>query len=427
MNFIFKNANVYQDDTFKKASIIVYKNIIKDIIFGKIDTNTYKNFSIIDCSNLTILPAFYDVHVHTRINMKNEGIETLKTVTNASKIGGFINLIAMANTNPIISSKADVLKCKKIYKKSNINIYQACLATNNINQEKVNNIEKIKTATRFFSNDGDPIRQPNIMKNLLISIQRNDCYLFVHEETPIKKIPNNLGYYCSKKTIHDQNLDEKYEYDIVKRDLLLNKKINANLHFQHITYYKSIKLINKYKNNNSKITCEVTPHHLIVNNKEINFENGFLKMNPPLVPIKWQYKLIKYLNKGYIDVIATDHAPHKTIDKTIPYVNAKNGVIGLETCFPSLYTHLVRKGFTTISTIVKLLSINPAKIFFNIDSSIKKNNPASFCIYDLNKEFIADKNFFASKNTNSIFLNRKLYGKIRYLVKEGKIIYLNEI
>ena len=188
----------------------------------------------------------------------------------------------------------------------------------------------------------------------------------------------------------------------------------------HISTRQSMRMINKYRNKGLNVSVEVCPHHLVLDKSNIG--DGNTKMNPPLRDRKDVDFLIDNLLKGNIDCICSDHAPHAEHEKTT-YESSLNGIIGLETSFYVMYTHFVKTGLISLSTLNKLMNDNISKIFNIEKNEINVNKNANIVIFDPNEKFIYQKEDIVSKSKNTPFIGHEFYGRIKYTILNGKILY----
>jgi dihydroorotase len=342
---------------------LIEKNKITKVA-NKIKTKATK---IIDASGLTIIPGLIDVHVHLR-EPGYEYKETIKTGTLAAIAGGYSTICCMPNTNPVI----DDLKSLKLLKKLiNQNAQTEVLPYVSITQkqkgERLVNIPLLAKQCFAFSDDGVGLQSDRLMYQAM-----QKCY----------KVNKPIVVHCEDNS----QVDNAKEYKEVERDIQFALKCKCQLHICHISTKESIHLIKKAKKNTKQITCEVTPHHLLLNQNDVK-DDGKYKMNPPLTDKQSQTALIKAVRDGTIDMIATDHAPHSDLEKNTSYTKSLNGVVGLEFAFSLIYTHLVLKKIINFKRLIELMSSNPAKIFHIKNAGeIKVGNLARLTFVDLHEK-----------------------------------------
>ena len=205
------------------------------------------------------------------------------------------------------------------------------------------------------------------------------------------------------------------EWGPIARDLKLAKEIGCAYHVCHISCKESVDLIRKAKAEGVDVTCETAPHYLTMDDSILQ-EDGRFKMNPPLRSAEDRQALVEGLRDGTIDCIATDHAPHSAEEKAKGLEHSAFGVVGLETAFPALYTHLVKTGIVPLETIIRALTVNP-RHRFGIETG------DSFTVWRLDESFTVDPNEFLTLGRATPYTGETLYGRCVLTVCDGKIVY----
>jgi len=208
------------------------------------------------------------------------------------------------------------------------------------------------------------------------------------------------------------------EYEQIARDLKLVEEIGCKYHVCHISTKESVEIIRQAKKRGVDVTCETGPHYLVMDDSFLQ-EDGRFKMNPPLRSKEDRLALVEGICDGTIDMIATDHAPHSAEEKAKGLAGSAFGVVGIETAFSVLYTHLVLKNVISLEKLIELLAVNPRKRF---------GIPLAddYTIWDLNEEFTVDPNRFLSKGKATPFAGWKLRGSCLMTVCDGKVVYNRE-
>jgi dihydroorotase len=210
---------------------------------------------------------------------------------------------------------------------------------------------------------------------------------------------------------------------MVERDTALAAETGAKLHIAHVSTADAVDTIRKAKANGIKVTAETCPHYFSLTEAAVTTKGTLAKMSPPLRKEKDVEAIIQGLCDGTIDAITTDHAPHSTEEKALPFADAPNGIIGLETSLAASLTFLYHSRKLTMSDIIKLMSTNPAKIL-NLDTgTIKKGGKADIVIFDPNESWTVNPEKFKSKARNTPFRGMKLQGKVKYTIAGGKVVY----
>lgn len=359
--------------------------------------------STINIEGKIISIGFIDVHTHTRIP-GYEHKEDLSHLTEAALCGGYTTIVAMANIDPEPVNEETYKVVISNFIDSKINIVQSARATYKNNPVDYKTLKKY---TSLFTDDGDPISDENLMRNVLIGARENNVTILLHEEDADIK---GVGY--KSKFLVSNNMPwftEKYETNIVSRDIRLNRTINANIHIQHISQSSTIDMLKKAKFEGMNITAEITPHHLYFSNEQIITDDSMFKMNPPLGDYVNRKKLIKAFKDNHISIIATDHAPHSKSEKSGGFLKSANGVIGLESAFAATNTVL---GSKYIVTLLNALTIHPAELLGLKNYKLHDGMECNFVIIDPNLKWTFTNDKIMSKSSNSPFINQKFIGKI---------------
>ena len=366
-------------------------------------------------NNCFVFPAFCDVHVHLRepgFSYK----ETILTGTKACARGGYTDVFSMPNLNPVPDS-VENLKAQLdiINKDAVINIHPYASITIGQKGEELSDFEALKDMCAGFSDDGRGVQNEEMMREAMIKAKKLGKIIVAHCED------NSLlfgGY------IHDgeyarlhghKGICSESEWKPIERDLKLAKEIGCKYHVCHISCKESVELIRRAKADGVDVTCETAPHYLVMNDMDLK-EDGRFKMNPPIRSEADRLALIEGLKDGTIDMIATDHAPHSAEEKSKGLEKSLMGVVGIETAFSVVYTHLVKTGIITLEKLIEVLSINPRKRF-----GLPETN--DICIFDLDKEYIVNPDEFLSIGKATPFENEKLLGECKLTVCNYKTVY----
>ena len=251
-----------------------------------------------------------------------------------------------------------------------------------------------------FSDDGRGVDNSALMREAMIRAKALDKIISAHCEDGS----------CIKDS-------KEAEWKQIERDIKLVSDIGCKYHVCHISTKESVDLIREAKKSGVNITCETAPHYLTLIDSEKE-DSGRFKMNPPLRDAIDRDALIEGICDGTIDMIATDHAPHSAEEKGRGFEKSLNGIVGLETAFPVMYTSFVKKGILTLDKLVALMSLAPSRRF-----GIEVNG---FTVYDLNKEYKVDPEEFATMGRSTPFTGNSVYGKCVATVVDGKIAYIDE-
>ncbi len=398
--------------------------IIKDERIYKIghfqDNGEYEK--IIDAEGKIVSPGLIDVHVHFR----DPGFtykEDIFTGAEAAAKGGFTTVICMANTNPIVDNEETLKYILDKAKKAKIKILQAAAITKEFKGKELVDMKKLKElGVVGFTDDGLPIKDSKLVMEAMEKAKELDMPLSFHEEDPslIKSPGVNEGKVS--KELKVGGAPNAAEDVLVARDCMLALKTNAKISIQHISSGNSVDLVRFAKSIGAKVTAEATPHHFSITEEAVLKHKTLAKMNPPVRTEKDKEKIIEGLKDNTIEIIATDHAPHSKEEKERELTKAPSGIIGLETSLALGVTNLVKKGHLTLLELLEKMTINPAN-FYKLDAgTIEEGKFADLVIFDENEEWIVPEKF-ASKASNTPFIGEKLYGKVKYTICNGKIVY----
>lgn len=423
MNRLFKNGEIYLNGRFEEKDFILDNSGI--IIFAEQMDVEDEMDEVIDCTGLTIMPGLVDTHVHLR-SPGFEQKETIATGTKAAARGGYTAVFAMPNLNPVPDTLEHLAEEeKKIAEEAVITVFPVCALTKDRNGKNgLSDIEALSTHSYVFSDDGSGIEDAELMKQAMERIKAVNGILSEHCEVQ-SLVPEGGSLQEGKKAEEYgvPGIPSASEYEEVRRDIALAKETGCDFHVCHISAAESVEAVRQAKKEGLSVTCEVTPHHLLLSEDDIIENDGRFKMNPPLRTEKDRLALIEGIKDGTIDMIATDHAPHTAEEKNTDILHAKMGVVGLETAFAACYTGLVRTGIITLEQLVELMSCRPAEVFGIEAGEIHNLAPADFCIFDLNRKFRADPSLFAGKGRSTPFAEKMLQGVCVMTVTDGKIVY----
>ncbi|MBQ4129376.1 MAG: dihydroorotase [Ruminococcus sp.] len=372
-------------------------------------------FAEFNNSNFTILPGFCDVHVHFRepgFSYK----ETIKTGSMSASRGGYTAVCTMPNLNPVPDSKENLkLQLDLIKNDACIDVYPYGAITVGQAGQQLADMKAIAKDVIAFSDDGRGVQSDEMMRNAMTTAKSLDKMIVAHCE--VNELLNG-GYIHDGKYARENNhkgICSESEYAQIGRDIKLAEEIGCKYHVCHISTKESVELIREAKARGVDITCETGPHYLVLDENDLK-EDGKFKMNPPLRSTDDRLALVEGIKDGTIDMIATDHAPHSNEEKSRGLEKSAFGIVGLETAFLIIYTHLIKTGVISIEKAVELLSTNPRNRF-----KISSNN--DFTVWDLNEQHVVNPDDFLSKGKATPFEGHMLYGKCIATVHNGKIVY----
>ena len=371
--------------------------------------------SVFNSSKYAVFPGFCDVHVHFRepgFSYK----ETMQSGSLASARGGYTAVCTMPNLNPVPDSVENLnQQLKLIEAGACIHVYPYGAITVGEKGEMLADLAGMAPNVIGFSDDGRGVQSDDMMRSAMLEAKKLNKMIVAHCEV------NELlrgGY------IHDgayavahghRGICSESEWAQIARDLQLVKETGVKYHVCHISTKESVDIIRKAKAQGIDVTCETGPHYLVMDDSMLQ-EDGRFKMNPPLRSAEDREALVRGIQDGTIDMIATDHAPHSAEEKAKGLEKSAFGVVGIETAFPICYTYLVKTGIITMEKLMELLVINPRKRF-----DIPLGN--DFSIWDLEASYTVDPADFLSMGKATPFAGWTVQGKCMATVCDGKIVY----
>ena len=376
---------------------------------------------VIDASGLVAAPGLIDTHVHFR----DPGFtykENLHTGALASAKGGFTSVICMANTSPVVDNVQTLLDIGRRAKEEKIRIYQAASVSRSLKGEELTNMEELADSGACgFTDDGIPIRSAAFLYEAMEKAASLDLPISLHEEDPsfIKNNGINHGPVSDKLGIYGS--PSIAEESLVARDCLLALRSGAHVVIQHISSGRSVELVRMFRSMGARLHAEATPHHFTLTEDAVLEYGTLAKMNPPLRTEEDRQAIIAGLADGTIDIIATDHAPHSREEKERSITAAPSGIIGLETSLALGITTLVRPGHLSLMQLLEKMTVNPARLYHLPSGELKEGRAADIVLFDPEERWTPTE--YSSLSANSPFTGRELFGKVKFTICRGEIIY----
>ncbi|HII4421957.1 dihydroorotase [Clostridium perfringens] len=398
MNLLIKNVNLIDESNNFFGDIYIEKGVIKEL-----GTELNKECETLDGKGLVLMPAFIDTHAHFR----DPGFEYKEDIESGSKAavrGGYTTVTLMPNTKPVCSSKEIldyvVNKGKEV---GLVDLYQTVSITKNLSGEEINHLREFEgnPNVKAITDDGKGVSDSKIMMEAMKIAKENNWIVMSHAESPeFSKVDMRLA-----------------ENMMTWRDITLAKFVDCRLHMSHVSTKEAMKYIIEGKNDGVKVTCEITPHHLALNNKISNY-----RVNPPIREEEDVNFLIKAIKMNYVYCIGTDHAPHSKEDKE----KGAPGMIGIEQAFSICYTKLVKENHISLNKLSQLMSGNAAKLLNINKGKLQPGFLGDLVLIDLNKKRIFKEEDIVSRSKNTPFNGMEFYGDVVLTIKNGKIVYKGE-
>ncbi len=374
---LIKNAFVVELDEI--TNILIEDGKIKKI--GEFDT--HKDCEIIDAKGLFVMPSFSDSHFHLR-NPGQEYKQTYMEANDACVKGGYTDVIALANTNPVVDRAELINEVQENTNQLSLDVYQVSSVTKGLNGKDLVDFDGLVKHTMIFSDDGKNVDDIDVMKEALEKSEELGFIIMDHSEP---------------------------ESEMVIRNIELVKEVGGNLHFCHISKKESIEALTKAKDEGVGITFEVTPHHLF--STDLDY-----RVNPPIATKEDVKALINAIKAGYVDSIGSDHAPHSDEDKK----NGSPGIINIESAYSMVRKVFYENGID-MKTLIKLMSKWPAKLVGK-ERGIFEGSLADIVIVS-DEEYKINKNGFVTRSKNTPFHGMDVRGKVLMTIAKGEIVYDN--
>lgn len=377
----------------------------------------------IDIKGLYIIPSFVDLHAHFR-EPGYEYKETLESGAKAAASAGYTEVYLMPNTNPVVDDEKIINDINaRIDKINGTKLHLVGAISKGEKGNELVNLEKyIESNIEAISDDGQPVWDLELLEKALIEAKKYDILTMLHCEKKELAI-GNINKGIVSKLMGDKGINNASEYLAVKESIELAEKVDARIHICHVSTKESVEIIEKAKSRGVKVTAEVTPNHLSLDEREVIKNKSIAKINPPLRTKKDQKALIDALNKGIIDIIATDHAPHSIEEKEKELSKAPFGISTLDISPSIVYTHLVKSNKISFFKWIEAMSVKPREIMGLPKSELLEGNDADFCLMELDMDVKIDENTLNSKGKNTPFLNTNLQGWVQYTFRKGQLIY----
>lgn len=413
MRYLLKNAKFFSQGVFHLADVLLSDGKIVSIGDG---VSPSDDTIVIDISNMVLFPGFVDVHVHLR----EPGFfykETIRSGTLAAAHGGFAHVAAMPNLNPVpdcVESLA--LQRALIEKDALVHVHPYGAITVGEKGEQLADLAGMAPDVIAFSDDGRGVQSESMMRQAMAECRRLGKILAAHCEDNALLRGGYIHDGAYARAHGHKGISSESEWRQLERDLELVRETGCAYHMCHVSTKESVALIRRAKAQGLDVTCETAPHYLVLTEDDLR-EDGSFKMNPPLRTQADRQALIEGILDGTVDMIATDHAPHSAQEKARGLAGSAMGIVGLETAFPVLYTHLVRTGVLTLDKLVELMAVNPRKRFgFPLRAD-------DYAVWDLNTEYRIDPAQFCSMGKSTPFAGQTVYGRCVRNVCGGAVVW----
>jgi dihydroorotase len=420
--FVVRGAGIASADS---SNLQIADIAVEDGVITRIgaDIGEIPGALVLDGVGKVLLPGLFDMHVYLR-EPGEEWKETIASGTEAAINGGITGVVTMPNTVPAIDNGGMVQSVLEIAgRSSRIPLYTAgCITKDRAGRDLAAIADMREKGAVLITDGGVPVSNPLVLRRAMEYARDFDLLVGSHCETIELSGKGAMNEGAVSFRLGIPGMPACSEEICLARDLRLAQFTGARVHLQHISTARGLETIRRYKNEGVKVSCAVTPHHLIFNEADIGDYNTHFKMTPPLRTEEDNALLIEGLKEGVFDAIATDHAPHADFEKAQDFASAPFGITGLETALLSMYHHFVRKDVFGWDVIVKYFSVGPRKLLNLPLAEIREGAAANFVLFDPDKTTKVTKDFMRSMSLNSPFLNCELAGSVEHVVLNDRVL-----
>jgi dihydroorotase len=371
-----------------------------------------------------VLPGLIDMHTHLR-EPGHEYKESVRTGTEAAAAGGFTTILCMANTDPV-NDNASVTRYirNQVVREAVVHVYPIGAATEGLAGKKLAKIgEMFGQGIVAVSDDGHCVLNAQVMRKVMEYAKTFGLPVIAHAEDPNLTVQCGVNEGPVATQMGLQGTPNAAEAVMVARDCYLAGLTRAHLHVAHVSTAEALESIAMAKEKGWPVTCEVTPHHLALTDEKVLGFVSDSKVNPPLRSESDRRALLRALKSGLIDVIATDHAPHSSMEKDHSFECAAPGMIGLETALGVVWPLALKYQIEPLDLFAKM-TVQPAQIVgLARKGRLEVSGDADVCIFDPVKEWHIDKQKLHSKSDNTPFAGMALKGRVKKTIVSGEVVY----
>ena len=414
---VLRGGEVVDETGTRRADVLIADGSVREV-GDSFDTPT--GATVIEIDGCVVSPGLVDLHAHLREPGDPEA-ETILSGSRAAAVGGYTAVVAMPNTEPPIDNVAVVEQVRHLARAALCHVdVSAAITVGRAGEHLAPLGELADAGVRLFTDDGTGVQDAGLMRRALEYAVPLGITLAQHCEDARLAAGGHMheGHWSSALGI--PGMPAIAEEAMVVRDLALASLTGARLHLLHLSTAQSVDLVRKAKAQGVRVTCEVTPHHLMLTDEEVASFDPAFKVNPPLRPASDVAALRAGVADGTVDAIATDHAPHPPHAKQAPFDQAPPGMLGLETALAVSLTVLD----LPVDAVLGALSWKPARIagLENHGRRVAPGEPANLCVIDPAETWSVDPLALASAARNTPFAGRKLTGRVRHTIFGGELV-----
>jgi dihydroorotase len=382
-----------------------------------------QDVEVVDAAGMLVVPGLVDIHTHLR-DPGYEYKETVETGAEAAKAGGFTTIACMANTDPVNDNASVTRYILRKAEATGINVLPVGALTVGLAGERLSEMGDLKEAgCAALSDDGMPVVDSNLMRRAMEYSKAFGLTVICHSEEPGLAGSGVMNEGLVSTRLGLSGIPNGAEDVMVARDIMLAELTGARVHIAHVSTRGSVELIRAAKARGVNVTAEATPHHLALTDERVSGYDTNAKMNPPLRTAEDVAALVSAVADGTIDTIATDHAPHSSIEKDVEFDGAANGVVGLETSFSVIYG-LVASGSLKLSTAVAAMTVNPARALGLGCGTLAIGSAADITIIDPKASWTVDPKRFRSKSRNTPWAGVELKARVLRTISAGNTVFV---
>ena len=422
-DFLLKNVSLPDG---KIADITITDGVISEVAKDSKNTAT----TTIDGTGCIALPGLVDLHTHLR-EPGREDAETVLSGSSAGVKGGFTAVSAMANTSPVADTAGVVEQVYRLGQEAGLlDVFPIGAVTQGLKGEALSEIGAMADSiagVRVFSDDGNCVSDPLVMRRALEYIKKFDGVIAQHAQDPRMTVGSQMNEGEISARLGLKGWPSVAEEAIIARDVLLADHVKSRLHICHLTTAGGVEIIRWAKARGINVTAEVTPHHLLLTDEHAHSYDPIYKVNPPLRSQSDVMALREALADGTIDIVATDHAPHPNEAKECEWQEAAFGMLGLETAISIIQKTMVDTGLISWEQVAERMSYAPARIgrYENQGQPLLQGSIANIAVINPTKMWTVDRDLVLSKSSNTPYHGHELPGLVMLTFFKGKHVFNN--
>ncbi|MDI6600752.1 MAG: dihydroorotase [Thermoanaerobacteraceae bacterium] len=403
MSILIKNGYAVDDEKEIRADILIENGVIAEV--GDIDTRADR---VIDAEGMIVMPAFVEPHAH-------QG-DTPGSLSLAAISGGYTRVALLPDSNPPIDSEMGIRYVEDRYRNLPIKVYPMGSISKGLKGEELSEMGRMRSAGAVAFSDVGGVKDPMFISKALKYSKPTDASLMF--------LPDDCGglmnesYYSTLYGL--AGIPAEIEEILVTNLAILSIKEDVHVHIMDISTEKSLEALCQAQGKGTRLTSDVTPYHLILDEGELKDYDTNLKINPPLRSKHDIQALKEALREGLIDAISSDHKPRPREAKYVEFSKADFGISGIETVFSLMVTYLIEGGTIGLKDMVRLMSKGPSEVLGIKPVRIEQGCEADIVIADMSREFVLDKMYSAGNNP---FIGKKLKGMVMYTISSGEVAW----